>query len=667
MIGSRILQRVKSNYRSTLCVITALIVSISTTTFAYAAPTFSSHALSSGYANPGQTTTAGGALWYMETIGGNPSYYIGRMTTAGVTTDYNIRTLSGNSSFILHSLTTGPDGNVWFNGMNGTSVYTGYINISTGTVTIYGDPVPSYSGIGNLVPGSDGNLWYSVKSAWAQNYTYLIDINPSSGMGGTIGETLGAYVNITSLTNGPDGKLWYTDSYYNRVTSFAVGGGSGGASYTIPTTNSYPSNITAGPDGSLWFRESVNGKITKITTSGTFTEYSTGVSPVSILAGPDGALWFTDASTTQKIGRITTAGIVTEYTIPGAGVSGLSGLMLGPDNAMWFGYTDSNGANLGSITTAPTFSNYAISSSYVSPGSTTTAGGALWYLENTTNNPSYTIGKMSTLGVVTDYNIRTLSGNSGIYLTSLTTGPDGNVWFVGKNGSTLYSGYLNISTGTVTLYAGPVPVYSNVSNIVTGSDGNLWYSVKSAWAQNYSYLVSTNPSTGTSVIGATFDAYANITSLTSGPDGKLWYTDSYYNRVISFPVGSGSGNASYVIPTANSSPSNIISGPDGNLWFREGASGKITKLTTGGTFTEYTPLSGIYPSGLVAGSDGAVWFVDNGGSNKVGRITSTGVITEYVIPGTSVSITGGTALGPDGAIWFGYKSSTGGNLGRLGY
>src|SRR5436309_16032742 len=61
-----------------------------------------------------------------------------------------------------------------------------------------------------------------------------------------------------------------------------------------------PFGITAGPDGNLWFTEGsafVVNRIGRLTTSGTLTEFSSGISGASFVAritrGPDGNLWFT--------------------------------------------------------------------------------------------------------------------------------------------------------------------------------------------------------------------------------------------------------------------------------------------------------------------------------------------------------------------------------------
>src|SRR6266851_5797099 len=56
------------------------------------------------------------------------------------------------------------------------------------------------------------------------------------------------------------------------------------------------------------------------------------------------------------------------------------------------------------------------------------------------------------------------------------------------------------------------------------------------------------------------------------------------------------------------------------------------------------------PIGIAAGPDGALWFAEENVSNKIGRITTTGVITEFAAP--TLNVSGGIAAGPDGALWF---------------
>jgi streptogramin lyase len=122
--------------------------------------------------------------------------------------------------------------------------------------------------------------------------------------------------------------------------------------FTIPTSGSAPYGITSGPDGNLWFTEENGHKIGRITTGGTITEFSSGLTansePVGITAGPDNNLWFAEFND-SKIGQIATGGTITEFS------SGLTaggtplGIVAGPDGNLWF--TELNGNRIGQITT----------------------------------------------------------------------------------------------------------------------------------------------------------------------------------------------------------------------------------------------------------------------------------------------------------------------------
>ena len=119
----------------------------------------------------------------------------------------------------------------------------------------------------------------------------------------------------------------------------------------------------------------------------------------------------------------------------------------------------------------------------------------------------------------------------------------------------------------------------------------------------------------------------------------------------------------FPIPTANSFPYGIAAGPDGNLWFAEisGLANKIGRITTVGVVTEFPiPTAFSNPEGIAAGPDGNLWFTEHN-TNKIGRITTAGVITEFAIP-TANSSPYGIAAGPDGNLWFAEQA---GNIGRI--
>ena len=112
--------------------------------------------------------------------------------------------------------------------------------------------------------------------------------------------------------------------------------------------------------------------------------------------------------------------------------------------------------------------------------------------------------------------------------------------------------------------------------------------------------------------------------------------------------------AEYPLPNAYSGPSGITAGPDNNVWFTEPYSNRVGKITTAGTITEFSTAGGtvpIDPDDIVTGPDGNLWF---GGVQGIGRMTTAGTLTQYRNADMQAYdvIAGGIAVGPDHNLWF---------------
>ena len=120
--------------------------------------------------------------------------------------------------------------------------------------------------------------------------------------------------------------------------------------------------------------------------------------------------------------------------------------------------------------------------------------------------------------------------------------------------------------------------------------------------------------------------------------------------------------AEYTLPTAAAAPQFITVGPDGALWFTEMGADKIGRITTSGVITEFSvPTPNAAPDVIVAGADGALWFTEYH-AGAIGRITTTGVVTEYATSSTTSAPTDIVA-GPGGALWF--TEYAAGKIGRI--
>src|SRR5258707_5134827 len=73
---------------------------------------------------------------------------------------------------------------------------------------------------------------------------------------------------------------------------------------------------------------------------------------------------------------------------------------------------------------------------------------------------------------------------------------------------------------------------------------------------------------------------------------------------------------------AGASPRGIAAGPDGAIWFAEGVSNKIGRITTAGAITELpASLANSTPIGTTAGPDGPI-LVTRAASQRTGAITT---------------------------------------------
>ncbi|HEY2657149.1 MAG TPA: hypothetical protein VGI55_15265 [Solirubrobacteraceae bacterium] len=98
----------------------------------------------------------------------------------------------------------------------------------------------------------------------------------------------------------------------------------------------------------------------------------------------------------------------------------------------------------------------------------------------------------------------------------------------------------------------------------------------------------------------------------------------------------------------------VRAGIDGNLWFTDRA-GQIGRITTSGVITEFRGglNPGSQPFSIAQGPDGNLWFTDAGAASSIGMIDPrTDAITEFssgLHPGSKPA---GITLGPDGNLWF---------------
>ena len=299
--------------------------------------------------------------------------------------------------------------------------------------------------------------------------------------------------------------------------------------------------------------------------------------------------------------------------------------------------------------------------------------GNIWF----TNPGANQIGRMTPAGRFAGFPIPTANSSP----IDITTGPDGALWF------TEYAGKIGriTTSGRITEFPVPsaqAPAFTSgsthVYGITNGPDHSLWFVTNCCDATNPGEIGRITTA-GAITLFPVASGTTPTVGVTMGPDGNLWYPVNTTNRSVDMiqrmtPAGVVTGD--FPIATAYSDPSRIVTGPDGNLWFTEQGAvgargsyqptfpslGKIGRITSSGKITEFTTpgqvlASASNPAGIAVGPDGNLWFTEYSyftkdtmvqhGGNKIGRITPSGSITEFPIP-TPYARADGITSGPAG-------------------
>ncbi|SPF42283.1 exported hypothetical protein [Candidatus Sulfopaludibacter sp. SbA4] len=599
------------------------------------------------------------ALWFTEANTGK----IGRITASGAFTEYPLPAWGSSPGAIA----AGPDGALWFIESQNIGRIT-----TAGVITEY--PLPWYiMKPGSLVNGPDGAMWFNENTG--------IPENENTGLGrittgGLITEyPIPASRGSGSLVTGPDGALWFTESYPSKIAralitsgnvmvnttqtlrTFTVDGLSyaGSVSFNWAAGETHSIGVPSPQPGATGTRYvfagwSDGGALAhNITVPSTPAVYTAAMTPQCLLtttvapsaagyitfnpASPDG--YYNAGTSVQLTAMDYSLFQFSNWSSDMAGAANPQSLVMNAPHSVQ--------ANFSGATQQFSFSEYPVHgpNSPIFPISITTGpDGALWFTEFNARK----VGRVSTAGVITEY-----STSGGLSTQNITTGPDGAMWFTEDPlGNKI--GRITMD-GALTEYPLPASLTGS-EGIAAGPDGALWFTEPNA---NKIGRITT---AGAITEYPVPTAGSRPSGITIGPDGALWFTE--YNVSQIGRITTAGAITEYFIPTRGGEPTDIVLGPDGALWFVELETNNIGRITTAGTIREYAlPTPASYPQGIAAGPDGALWFTEQTGA-KIGRITTAGAITEYSIPSSSSPM--GIAAGPDGAIWFTEHSSS---IGRM--
>src|SRR5207302_895999 len=164
---------------------------------------------------------------------------------------------------------------------------------------------------------------------------------------------------------------------------------------------------------------------------------------------------------------------------------------------------------------APTLTTFPLSTNLQPVSITTGPDGNVWFSEFPppgVNSPG-AIGRITPAGAVTQYPVRQGSDPFG-----LTTGSDGNLWF-----ANLGSIARMTPTGVETDFTVPAPGGARAVTgqpVTTGPDGNVWFTFN---ASSSDWIGRVTPTGVISLFPIPYDSSSILTSITTGPDGNIWY------------------------------------------------------------------------------------------------------------------------------------------------
>jgi streptogramin lyase len=286
-------------------------------------------------------------------------------------------------------------------------------------------------------------------------------------------------------------------------------------------------------------------------------------------------------------------------------------------------------------------------------GITSGRDGNVWFVDvgNTT------VGRVTPAGVITEFPVP----GTGVGPEGIVGAPDGSIWMVAPVDSQLRIASRSRTTdlilkispqGVVTRF--PLAGAVDPDGITWGPDGNIWFTEQAVgkvgrMTPSGHVTEFSLPPPGPAARRAGGFSNSSPKGIVTGPDHNLWIVES---------VGPGSAIARMTTsghvteyPLATTAPpqqpTNIVVGPDGNLWFN--ATDQMGRITPSGAIT-YFPIKGNSPWGLAAGADGNLWFTSLDG-NILGRMSPTGAVSLFQLPYRD-ALPIGIAAGADGRMWF---------------
>ncbi len=318
-----------------------------------------------------------------------------------------------------------------------------------------------------IAAGADGNLWITDQAA-----TYIYRVTPGGNVTPIVVQTSGVPPDLVSPSGitsgiGIDNHVWFTGTgqtaHQGYIGQIATDGTNALNFFKVPQYVSTPTSIVPDPDGThLWFLaqggDPASIVVGRIGTDGTFD-------PPSVCQAHPPVPNFAACFILDSSGKaVPPPGSIVDQTSVGPFIA------VGADGGIWFatgnfeiGRINEDGSGLAFFPVAGT-----IESLLLAPDS------ALWYTLTPFNN---TLGRITSSGQATTFNLPNASANESPQLVGTTVGPDGALWMTDQAGNAIFQVFPSLilnCTGASTLQVG-VPI-TNASCAAVGGKAPYSYS-----------------------------------------------------------------------------------------------------------------------------------------------------------------------------------------------
>jgi uncharacterized repeat protein (TIGR01451 family) len=282
---------------------------------------------------------------------------------------------------------------------------------------------------------------------------------------------------------------------------------------------------------------------------------------------------------------------------------------------------------------------------------TTGGDGNLWFIGTTSPDETFGSGQIHRMAIQDPSSVTSTFVPSS--LVGITSGQLGEILFAEPNSAIIGRIFPPFGETPIQIEEIPISPETIQPRGVASLDNAIWFTSFSTG--QIGRIPLNTPETITYFDIETPNSHPSV--MTVGPDSKsLYFIFEVSNEESStFSIGRIAMDChitEFPIPNAASRPKAITTGPDGNIWFTDPALNSIWRLTPEGSFAPFRiSTEGSEPTGIVAGPDGKLYFTEFRAS-RIGVITTDGVITNEIPTPTQDSGPSGITVGSDGNIWF---------------